>query len=83
MARNIEFKAKVRDMSSLLSQVALIAGREPVVINQEDTFFNCPNGRLKLREISDNHGELILYHRPDISGPKTSTYVIQADNLRC
>jgi len=47
-----------------------------VVIDQDDTFFHCPDGRLKLRELSAKQGELILYYRHDISGPKTSTYVI-------
>jgi predicted adenylyl cyclase CyaB len=76
MARNIEIKANIRDLDSLVSEVTLIADSGPVVIDQDDTFFHCPDGRLKLRELSANQGELILYHRPDVSGPKTSTYVI-------
>ena len=76
MARNIEIKANIRDLDSLVSVVTQIADSGPVVIDQDDTFFHCPDGRLKLRELSAKQGELILYHRPDVSGPKTSTYVI-------
>ncbi len=35
-----------------------------------------PQGRLKLRDFSDGHGELIRYQRPDASGPKISDYSI-------
>jgi len=76
MARNIEIKARISDRPAMFVLVENIADSGPVVIDQYDTFFHCPDGRLKLRELSDNLGELILYHRPDVSGPKTSTYVI-------
>ena len=35
-----------------------------------------PRGRLKLRILGPRQGELILYHRADAAGPKTSTYRI-------
>lgn len=76
MARNIEIKARIRDVEKQIALVIGVADSGPVVIDQDDTFFHCPDGRLKLRELSANQGELILYHRPDASGPKTSTYVI-------
>lgn len=76
MARNIEIKANIRDLDSLVSEVTRIVDSEPVKIDQDDTFFHCPDGRLKLRELTANKGELILYHRPNVSGPKISTYVI-------
>ena len=86
MSRNIEIKAKIRDLDSLVTLVEKIADSGPVVIEQDDTFFHCPDGRLKLRVLSDNCGELIYYHRPDIGGPKTSTYIIsetsEPGNLR-
>jgi predicted adenylyl cyclase CyaB len=46
-----------------------------VPIAQDDTFFACPNGRLKLRAFADGTGELIFYRRADQAGPKTSFYV--------
>lgn len=38
-------------------------------------FFSCPNGRLKLRVLSDGCGVLIYYRREDELGPKPSFYV--------
>lgn len=44
------------------------------VIQQTDTFFVVPRGRLKVREFADESGELIAYDRPDQTGPKQSVY---------
>ncbi len=49
-----------------------IAGPQELV--QVDTFFDVPRGRMKLREFGDGSAELIGYERPDVSGPKMSTY---------
>ena len=49
MARNIEIKAHISNLISVLKQVKLLSTQEPVNIYQDDTFFNCTNGRLKLR----------------------------------
>jgi len=76
MARNVEIKARIRDGSAMIALVENIADSGPEQLDQDDTFFNCPDGRLKLRELTPCRGQLILYHRPDVSGPKTSTYVI-------
>ncbi len=76
MARNIEIKAQIDNIESLLSLAAEIADEGPIEILQDDTFFSCPNGRLKLRAFSEHKGELIFYQRPDSSGPKESFYLI-------
>jgi predicted adenylyl cyclase CyaB len=60
----------------LRRHVEPVAQRGPTLIEQEDTFFNCPEGRLKLRRFSDREGELIFYQRPDAEGPRESTYFI-------
>lgn len=78
MPRNVEIKARL----ALLEETAKIA-RElsdcgPEVIEQEDVFFPCETGRLKLRIFSPERGELIYYRRPDQTGPKTSHYQITA-----
>ena len=52
MARNIEIKAQIESIESLLPLVAKIADEGPIEIVQDDTFFACPNGRLKLRAFS-------------------------------
>ncbi|MBP1602335.1 MAG: adenylate cyclase, partial [Bacteroidetes bacterium] len=63
MARNIEIKARVRNIAELTSKVAAIADSGPTEIVQDDTFFNCAAGRLKLRAFPDGRGELIFYRR--------------------
>ncbi len=78
MARNVEIKARVPQPSRLLDAVIDIADRGPTVFAQDDTFFACPNGRLKLRAFSTSEGQLIFYRRDDLAGPKLSEYVITA-----
>ena len=75
MARNIEIKARVDDMPRLAARVAALAGSGPVEIEQDDTFFVCAAGRLKLRAFSSTEGELIFYQRADQPGPKESFYL--------
>lgn len=77
MNRNVEIKAKITENLELLfSRVAEIADHGPTEIFQDDTFFTCPNGRLKLRAFSVTEGELIFYQRSDGTGPKESRYTI-------
>lgn len=75
MARNIEIKARIGNPAAVRERVAALANEGPMGIAQEDTFFNCPTGRLKLRAFSNTQGELIFYRRSDQHGPKESFYV--------
>ena len=74
MARNVEIKARVCAYQHTVQRARELASSEPVIIPQEDVFFPCPSGRLKLRILGPEHGELIFYQRPDQEGPKTSLY---------
>ena len=76
MARNIEIKARIESIESVSPRVAALPGEGTVEIVQDDTFFHCPNGRLKLRTISRDRGELIFYRRTDRREPKESFYLI-------
>ncbi|AEX50724.1 class IV adenylate cyclase [Rahnella aquatilis] len=86
MARNIEIKARIDDFSALYEKIALLSDGLPDIIEQDDTFFVCPHGRLKLRTLAPDRGELIFYQRPDKAGPKTSFYTLSEthdpDSLR-
>jgi predicted adenylyl cyclase CyaB len=86
MGRNIEIKASVRSVADLHKRVSRVAGSAPTQIEQDDTFFKCDNGRLKLRSFSDGSGELIFYRRVGAEGPKISFYEVvpthAADALR-
>jgi predicted adenylyl cyclase CyaB len=75
MPRNIEIKARIRSVDALMTLAAHIADEGPIEINQDDTFFRCDTGRLKLREFTGDSGELIFYKRDDTSGPKESFYI--------
>jgi adenylate cyclase class IV len=80
--KNIEIKARVSvDLSSFEKLVQTVSGknRPDAVLAQDDTFFVCATGRLKLRTFvekdgSRTRGELIAYMRPDQQGPKMCEY---------
>ena len=76
MARNVEIKARVADLDAVEARARVIATSGPEDIAQDDTFFRCAEGRLKLRELAPGEGQLIHYHRADEAGPKVSDYVI-------
>lgn len=76
MPSNIEIKARVRDFDEIRRRAQELSDRPVEVIPQEDTFFSTPQGRLKLRILSGNRGQLIFYTRPDQEGPKRSDYHI-------
>lgn len=74
--RNVEIKARLASVESLEPRVAALADRGPELIRQDDTFFRCAEGRLKLRDFGDGRAELIAYERADTAGPKLSDYHI-------
>ena len=76
MAKNIEIKARVRDIERAAEIVARLSDSPEEILQQEDIFFNVPQGRLKLRIFSDGAGELIFYQRDDLPQPKASNYFI-------
>lgn len=74
MPANIEIKARVRDFAQIQLRAERLSNVPVEIIPQEDTFFVTPHGRLKLRVLSESHGQLIYYTRPDQEGPKRSDY---------
>ena len=68
---NFEFKARHGDLAGaeqkLKTHQPLFVGED----HQIDTYFEVPNGRLKLREGSIEQA-LIFYQRPDVAGAKQS-----------
>lgn len=76
MARNVEIKARIASLAALEPLAGALSGAAPVRIAQDDTFFTCANGRLKLRDFGNGTGELIFYRRADATGPKESFYLI-------
>lgn len=74
MAKNIEIKGKLVSVEGVRRTVESMASGPPQFLQQVDTFFHVPKGRLKVRSFPDGSGELIAYHRPDRTGPKESAY---------
>jgi predicted adenylyl cyclase CyaB len=76
MARNIEIKARLGSIEAITAKVAALADQGPIEIPQDDTFFVCERGRMKLRVFSPTNGQLIFYQRPNQAGPKETFFVI-------
>lgn len=76
MPSNIEIKARVRNFDEIRRHAEDVSDVPVEVIPQEDIFFNTPQGRLKLRLLAEDRGQLIYYSRPDQEGPKRSDYHI-------
>lgn len=69
MARNIEIKAYIESVEALTSKAAELADEGPIEISQDDTFFRCEAGRLKLQIFPDVFGkEGTQYDYPGIAG---------------
>jgi predicted adenylyl cyclase CyaB len=75
MPRNIEIKARIASLADIAMLVEAFADEGPIEIFQDDTFFRCESGRLKLRSFGANDGELIFYRRANQNGPKESFYI--------
>jgi predicted adenylyl cyclase CyaB len=78
MPTNIEIKARAHDPSRQTALAEALGEGPPVELHQEDIFFPALQGRLKLRILGPDHGELIHYQRADTSGPRPSLYHIAA-----
>ena len=77
MKRNVEIKAKVTGLDALRRIVEDLADSGPMELEQEDTFFACPRGRLKLRRFGGcAEAELIYYERSERSGPRESRCIV-------
>ena len=76
MPRNIEIKARIASVEALLPRARALADGAPELIEQDDTFFHVPQGRLKLRQFADGSAELIHYQRPDDGAARASDYVV-------
>ncbi len=74
MPRNIEIKARAIDFARQSLLARELGAREPAHLFQEDTFFDVPHGRLKLRDFGNGQGELIEYARENTCEPRESRY---------
>jgi adenylate cyclase, class 2 len=72
---NVEFKAKTSD---ILAAENILLKQKPIFIGEDhqvDTYYNVPNGRMKLRE-GNIENALIYYERENMAGSKSSHVVL-------
>lgn len=75
MAKNIEIKARLSESLAAEEKVKLYTGNKlKDILHQADTFYRCPFGRLKIREINNNITELIFYKRANTAEARKSKY---------
>ena len=70
---NIEIKAVCRDHKQAREILLANGARFVGLDQQEDTYFNVPYGRLKLR-LGNIENNLIFYQRSNQAGPKQSDF---------
>jgi predicted adenylyl cyclase CyaB len=76
MPSNIEVKMTVPSIEAVRINALRHGATQVGVLVQRDTFYRCGSGRLKLREIQNDHAELIAYARSDDESVRTSDYVL-------
>lgn len=77
---NVEFKAELRDLPLARSIVRSLGARFIVKMNQTDTYYRTPTGRLKRRECDGEPTEYIHYDRTDRLLPKLSHFTIYSED---
>lgn len=76
LRRNVELKARDPDRARSLAACEAIGAASQGVLLQQDTYFQAPHGRLKLREEEGARPHLIGYERSDLLGGRESRYRI-------
>ncbi len=76
MAKNIEIKARYHDLDRARRIAGQLGAEHLVTMQQVDTYFRVPAGRLKLREQEPGIDQLVFYRRPDRPQPKVSDYQV-------
>jgi adenylate cyclase class IV len=83
VASNVEFKARVPDLGVMARRAEQLGAVPAGTLEQRDTYFAVPDGRLKLREetvvpvdggVVTRRAELIAYRRADERRARLSTY---------
>jgi adenylate cyclase, class 2 len=82
LGANVESKTRCADLDEVARLASSLGAQYEGRLEQVDTYFRVPHGRLKLREIShfapdgqvSASAELIRYERPDENGARVSSY---------
>ena len=74
--KNLEFKANCDSLGVLRQRLVKLQAEHRRTMKQLDTYFNVPQGRLKLREIDNHEAQLIYYQRSDLAESRYSNYQV-------
>ena len=74
--KNLEFKANCDSLDVLRGHLINLQAEHRRTMKQLDTYFNIPQGRLKLREINTDEAQLIYYERSDRAESRYSSYQV-------
>jgi predicted adenylyl cyclase CyaB len=75
--RNLELKARCPDLPRAAGAALAIGATREGLLEQVDTYFQFPHGRLKLRETTGRGGaELIAYERANDTAVRGSDYYV-------
>ena len=74
--KNLEVKAKCVSRDLTIQNLVELGAKHEKKMHQIDTYFNVPEGRLKLREEGLDFASLIYYHRSDMAESCYSDYHI-------
>jgi adenylate cyclase, class 2 len=78
--QNVEFKAELKELPLARSICRALGACAISTMQQTDTYYKLPAGRLKKREMPGEPTEYIFYQRPDKTHPKISTFTIYTEN---
>ena len=78
--QNVEFKAELRDLDLARIQCRTLGATCSGRLEQRDTYYKLPDGRLKRREVPGKPPEWIFYHRPDRPSPRMSHFMLYSDD---
>jgi adenylate cyclase class IV len=78
--QNVEFKAELRDLPLARTVCRTLKATLIATLEQTDTYYRVPNGRLKKRECVGEPTEFIYYDRQNGSLPKTSEFTIYSES---
>jgi adenylate cyclase class IV len=78
VSRNVELKARDADPAATLARAHAAGAVEADVLEQRDTYFAVPNGRLKLREERGGAATLVAYNRTNSTDTRVSDYELVA-----
>jgi len=78
LKRNIELKARCPDLEAAREASRRIGAEFAAVLEQRDTYFVVPHGRLKLRQTTGRGAELVAYSRENSVEVRGSDYRLVA-----